>query len=68
LFRNFRPMHDRLNFQLRWEIYNALNHPSFYRWTLQLGSAPREARSTRLGQYVDSRRPRQMQIALRLSF
>ena len=69
LFKNFRPWRDRMNFQLRWEMYNTLNHPSFYSVDTAARFNPSGAQiNTRLGQYIDTRQPRQMQIALRLSF
>jgi hypothetical protein len=69
IFKNFREFRERVNFQLRWEAYNVFNNPSFLNVDTAARFSPAGAQiNTRLGQYISSRQPRQMQVALRLSF
>ena len=69
LFKNFRAISDKLNFQLRWEMYNVANHPSFYSVDTAARFTPAGAQiNARFGQYIGAREPRQMQVALRVSF
>ncbi|HEX6738469.1 MAG TPA: hypothetical protein VF310_09365, partial [Vicinamibacteria bacterium] len=67
-FKNF-PIRQRASVQLRWEIYNALNHAQ----GLDLDRTPRfdaagNQVNTRLGQIISFRPPRIMQGSLRLMF
>ena len=67
-FKNFRFV-EKLNLQLRAEMYNAFNHTQFS----ALNTAARFDASgaqinQRLGEFTAARRPRIMQVALRLNF
>jgi hypothetical protein len=67
-FKNF-PIRNRTTLQLRWELYNALNHAQ----GLDLDRTPRfdaagNQVNARLGQIISFRPPRIMQGSLRLTF
>jgi hypothetical protein len=68
LFRNFR-VHERFNTQFRCEAYNAFNHTQFstVNSTARFDATGAQINAA-LGQYSDARRPRYIQLALRLSF
>jgi hypothetical protein len=68
LFKSF-PIRDKMRLQIRWELYNILNHTQFdaldtsARWDAQGNQV-----NARLGEFTSSRTPRQMQFALRFFF
>jgi hypothetical protein len=68
LFKTF-PIRDRMRLQIRWELYNILNHTQFgaldaaARWDAQGAQV-----NSRFGEFTSSRTPRQMQFALRFHF
>ncbi len=68
LFRNFR-WRERFNSQFRCEAYNAFNHTQFsgVNATARFDATGAQT-NTSLGQYNAARRPRHIQLALRLSF
>jgi hypothetical protein len=68
IFKNF-PVRERLNFQFRWEMYNAFNHTQFSSLdtTARFDTAGNQINSN-FGQFTAARNPRQMQFALRASF
>lgn len=68
VFKNF-PIRGKIQVQLRWEVYNLLNHPQY----LDVDRAARfDAQgnqvNARLGQAITARPPRIMQGSIRLSF
>ena len=69
LFKNF-VARERFKFQLRGEAYNVFNHASFYNVNTSAQFNPNTGAqlNAALGQYTGTRQPRQMQVALRLSF
>ena len=69
LFKNF-VARERFKFQLRGEAYNVFNHASFYNVNTSAQFNPNTGAqlNAALGQYIGTRQPRQMQVALRLSF
>jgi len=68
LFKNFKPV-EPMQVQLRWEIYNVFNHPSFYSMNTaaQFDAQGRQINQL-FGQLTATRQPRQMQMALRINF
>jgi hypothetical protein len=68
LFRNFR-VRERFNTQFRCEAYNAFNHTQFsaVNSTARFDATGAQINAA-FGQYTDARRPRYIQLALRLSF
>jgi hypothetical protein len=68
LFRNFR-IRERINTQFRCEAYNAFNHTQFstVNSTARFDAAGTQINAA-LGNYTAARRPRYIQLALRLSF
>ncbi len=68
LFRNFR-VRERVNTQFRCEAYNAFNHTQFstINSTARFDAAGAQINAA-LGQATAARRPRYIQLALRLSF
>ncbi|MEN6532818.1 MAG: carboxypeptidase-like regulatory domain-containing protein [Bryobacteraceae bacterium] len=68
IFKNF-PVRELLNFQFRWEMYNAFNHTQFSSLdtTARFDASGAQINSA-LGQFAAARNPRQMQFALRFSF
>lgn len=68
LFKSF-PIHERLRFQLRGELYNAFNHTQFsaFDTTARFDSSGRQVNS-RFGEYTAARNPRIIQLSLRVSF
>ncbi len=68
LFRNFR-VRERMNTQFRCEAYNAFNHTQFSNVNVNARFNPAGAQiNNALGNYTAARRPRYIQLALRLSF
>lgn len=69
LFKDF-PLHEQVRLQFRWELYNAFNHTQFSavdataRFDVTTGNQV----NTRFGEFISSRSPRIMQLALRLYF
>ena len=61
---------ERTNVQLRWEIYNIFNHPSFYQLntTAQFNAGTGAQVNGAFGQLTNTLTPRVMQLALRLTF
>lgn len=68
VFRNFKTR-ERLHAQFRCEAYNAFNHTQFsgVNTTARFDATGAQI-NTALGQYSAARRPRYIQLALRLSF
>lgn len=68
LFKNV-PIRETIHLQLRLEAYNAFNHTQFS-WidTTARFDASGNLTNTTFGQITQSRTPRQVQLALRLSF
>jgi hypothetical protein len=68
IFKNF-PVHEKIRFQFRAEMYNAFNHTQFtgLDTTARFDNAGRQV-NTRLGQFTTARDPRQIQLALRFYF
>ncbi|HTM47133.1 MAG TPA: TonB-dependent receptor [Bryobacteraceae bacterium] len=68
IFKNF-PVHEKIRFQFRAEMYNAFNHTQFtgLDTTTRFDNAGRQV-NTRLGQFTSARDPRQIQLALRFYF
>jgi hypothetical protein len=69
LFKNV-PLTERLRLQFRWELYNAFNHTQFSAMdtTARFDSATGQQINSRLSEFTAARTPRQMQLALRLTF
>jgi hypothetical protein len=63
------PIHDRVRLQFRAEAYNAFNHTQFATLdTTARFDAQGNQVNTRLGEFLSSRAPRIMQLALRVYF
>jgi hypothetical protein len=67
--KNFRLFSDRRTFQLRWEMYNLFNHPSFNAVdnTARFDPAGNQV-NTRFGQEIGTLTPRVIQISARIRF
>jgi hypothetical protein len=68
IFKHF-PIRERAAFQLRWEMYNALNHTQFggVDTSTRFDAAGRQT-NTRFGALISSRDARRMQGSVRFSF
>ncbi len=67
-YKNF-PLHERVRFQIRWELYNAWNHSQFNGLDTAARFDPTGAQvNQRLGQITSARPSRRMQFALRITF
>ena len=68
VFKNF-PVHEKIRFQFRSEMYNVLNQTQFASVdTTARFDAQRRQANPQFGQYTSARDPRQIQLALRLYF
>lgn len=69
LFRDIA-IYERMKLQFRWETYNTFNHTQFSNLdtAARFDPATGEQVNTRFGQFTGARDPRQMQMALRLTF
>ena len=69
LFKVFPAVKERYKFQIRFEAYNAFNHTQFstVNSTARFDAAGAQINAA-LGNYTAARRPRYIQLALRLSF
>jgi len=67
-FKNI-PLKERVNFQFRWEMYNAFNHTQFsgVDTTARFDAQGRQI-NTRFGELTSARSARIQQLALRISF
>jgi len=67
-FKNVRAK-EKVNFQFRWEMYNAFNHTQFsgVDTTARFDAQGRQI-NTRFGELTSARSPRIQQLALRISF
>jgi hypothetical protein len=62
-------INERINLQLRAEVFNILNHPNFGNMIVTVFAGGAGARNGSAGQILNTATdPRQMQFALRLSF
>jgi Outer membrane receptor proteins, mostly Fe transport len=63
------PVREKINFQIRWEMYNAFNHTQFsdVDTTARFDAAGRQT-NTQFGQITAARNPRIQQASLRFSF
>ena len=68
LFKNV-PLKERVNFQFRWEMYNAFNHTQFsgVDTTARFDAQGRQI-NTRFGELTSARSARIQQLSLRISF
>jgi hypothetical protein len=64
------PIRERLRLQLRWEAYNAFNHTQFstINTSANFNPATGQQINAQFGAFTAARDPRQMQMAVRLSF
>jgi hypothetical protein len=68
VFKDF-PVRERMRFQYRWEVYNAFNHAQFTTLDTTARFDPQGNQvNTRLGEFLSTRAPRVMQMALRFYF
>ncbi|MEK7403619.1 MAG: carboxypeptidase-like regulatory domain-containing protein [Acidobacteriota bacterium] len=68
IFKNL-PVHERMRFQFRWEMYNAFNHTQFSGVdTAARFDAQGRQVNARFGEFTAARNPRQMQLALRFYY
>jgi hypothetical protein len=68
IFKTF-PMGKGTRLQIRWEMYNALNHTQFLAFDTNARFTPTgEQVNPRFGEYISARQPRRMQFALRFAF
>jgi hypothetical protein len=68
IFKDF-PIRERMRFQYRLELYNALNHAQFTGLdTTARFDAQGNQVNTRLGEFTSARPPRTIQMALRFYF
>ena len=69
IFKNFPLFGERMRIQFRWELYNAFNHTQFSAFdTSTRFDAQGNQINSRLSEFTAARTPRQMQLALRLTF
>jgi hypothetical protein len=68
LYKNVQ-IGEQMRFQLRWELYNALNHTQFSALdtTARFDPAGRQV-NARFGQIISAYNPRRMQLALKFIF
>jgi len=68
IFKNV-PIREQAAIQLRWEMYNALNHTQFLAFDNAARFTPAGEQVNRgFGQYTVARNPRQMQLGMRFTF
>jgi len=69
IFKSFATIRERIQTQLRWELYNAFNHTQFsaFNSSAIFNSSGQQVNPT-FGQYTAARAARRMQLALRLTF
>jgi hypothetical protein len=68
VFKDF-PVRERMKLQYRWEVYNAFNHAQFTTLDNTARFDPQGNQvNTRLGEFLSTRAPRVMQMALRFYF
>jgi hypothetical protein len=66
VFKNFR-LSDRFNLQFRVEAFNVFNHTNFA-LAFTSGSAHNDVSRAQFGEAADTFPPRNLQLALKLSF
>jgi len=67
MFKNFR-LSDRFNLQFRVEAFNVFNHTNFSLTSSSVGQAHNDISKSQFGQARDTFSPRNLQLALKLSF
>jgi hypothetical protein len=65
-----RSLRERLRLQLRWEAYNAFNYTQFSTINTSANFNPANGQqiNAQFGAFTAAREPRQMHLAVRLSF
>ena len=67
MFKNFRLI-ERFDLQFRVEAFNVFNHTNFSLSSSSIGSGHNDITKSQFGQARDTFSPRNLQLALKLSF